>query len=52
VQILTEPGNDAIRAAARAAGFTEEGVHRAHARARRGRRDSAVLSLLPRDLAR
>jgi RimJ/RimL family protein N-acetyltransferase len=52
LQILTEPGNAQMRAAARAAGFSEEGVLRAHARARRGRRDSAVLSLLPGDRAR
>jgi RimJ/RimL family protein N-acetyltransferase len=52
VQILADPDNAAVRRAARAAGFTEEGMLRAYARQRSGgRRDCAVLSLLPHDVS-
>jgi RimJ/RimL family protein N-acetyltransferase len=49
VQLLTEPDNDAMIAAARAAGFTHEGVLRSYLRERGSRVDVAVLSLLPGD---
>jgi RimJ/RimL family protein N-acetyltransferase len=49
--ILTEPANRAMLAAARAAGFVEEGVLRAYTLERGTRVDCAILSLLPGDLA-
>jgi RimJ/RimL family protein N-acetyltransferase len=51
VQILTEPGNEAMIAAARDAGFTFEGVLRGYTREASGRADAAVLSLVRPDLA-
>jgi len=46
VQVLAEPDNEAMIRAARAAGFTYEGVLRGYIRERGGRVDNAVLSLL------
>ena len=51
LELLTEPGNAAMVAAARRAEFTEEGVLRAYLREPGRRVDVAVLSLLPADLA-
>jgi RimJ/RimL family protein N-acetyltransferase len=50
VGILTEPGNQAMTAAARGAGFKPEGVLRAYRRERGRRLDCAVLSLIKSDL--
>jgi RimJ/RimL family protein N-acetyltransferase len=50
VGILTEPGNEAMTAAARGAGFTPEGVLRGYLRERGRRVDCAVLSLIKSDL--
>jgi RimJ/RimL family protein N-acetyltransferase len=50
LELLTEPANLAMIAAARAAGLAEEGVLRAYVRERDHRLDLAVLSLLPADL--
>jgi RimJ/RimL family protein N-acetyltransferase len=50
LELLTEPANEPMIRAARAAGFVQEGVLRAYARERRGRVDLAVLSLLRADL--
>lgn len=50
LQILTEPDNEPMLAAARAAGFVDEGVLRGYTRERGGRVDCCVLSLLPGDL--
>jgi RimJ/RimL family protein N-acetyltransferase len=50
VQVLTEPDNEAMLGAARAAGFQYEGVLRAYHRYRAGRVDLATMSLLPSDL--
>jgi len=50
VQVLTEPDNEAMIRAARAAGFSYEGVLRGCTRERGERVDNAVLSLLPSDL--
>lgn len=49
LEILTEPGNERMLGAARAAGFREEGLLRAYTRERGTRVDAAVLSLLPSD---
>lgn len=49
VQLLTPPGNEPAIGAARGAGFTHEGVLRAHARARGERSDLAVLSWIATD---
>jgi RimJ/RimL family protein N-acetyltransferase len=51
IQLRTEPGNERLLAAARAAGFQDEGVLRGYARERGARVDNAVLSLVRRDLA-
>lgn len=51
LELLTEPDNAAMIAAASRAGFTPEGVLRAYLRERGRRVDVAVLSLLPADLA-
>jgi RimJ/RimL family protein N-acetyltransferase len=52
LQILADPDNAAMVRAARAAGFSSEGVLRGYRREPDGRRvDAAVLSLLPGDLA-
>ena len=50
LELLTEPDNAAMIAAARRAGLTYEGVLRAYVRERGRRLDVAVLSLLPADL--
>jgi RimJ/RimL family protein N-acetyltransferase len=48
--LLTEPANEPMIRAARAAGFTQEGVLRSYGRERGRRVDLAVLSLIPADL--
>lgn len=50
VHVLTEPDNEPMLRAARAAGFSFEGVLRGYVRERPGRIDAAVLSLVRRDL--
>jgi RimJ/RimL family protein N-acetyltransferase len=50
LELLTEPDNAPMIAAARRAGLTEEGVLRAYLRERGRRVDVTVLSLLPADL--
>ena len=50
IALLTEPGNEPMLRAARAAGFVEEGVLRAYRRGPGKRLDMTVLSLVPRDL--
>jgi len=50
--LLTEPENQAMRRAALAAGFVEEGILRSYGRERGRRIDLVSLSLLPSDLAR
>jgi RimJ/RimL family protein N-acetyltransferase len=50
VEVLTEPDNEAMLRAARAAGFLHEGVLRAYVRERGRRLDLTILSLLPSDL--
>jgi RimJ/RimL family protein N-acetyltransferase len=50
IEILTEPDNPAMIAAAKAAGFVEEGLLRAYVRERGRRVDLTILSLLPGDL--
>jgi RimJ/RimL family protein N-acetyltransferase len=50
VQILTQPDNGRMIAAAEGAEFSFEGVLRRHWREREGRTDAAVLSLVRRDL--
>ena len=52
VQLLTPPDNDAAIRAAESAGFTREGVLRAHARFSGSRVDLAVLSRIVSDPAR
>ena len=51
VQLVTEPDNAALVAAARRAGFTEEGVLRGYLRERGQRVDVTMLSLVTGDLA-
>jgi RimJ/RimL family protein N-acetyltransferase len=51
IQLRTETGNERILAAARAAGFQDEGVLHGYVRERGERVDNAVLSLVHRDLA-
>ena len=51
VQVLTETGNEPMLAAARAAGFSFEGVLRGYLRKHGARIDTAALSLVSRDLA-
>jgi RimJ/RimL family protein N-acetyltransferase len=50
LELLTEPDNAPMIAAARRAGLTEEGVLRGYLRERGRRVDVTVLSLLPADL--
>ncbi len=50
LELLTEPGNEGMIAAARAAGLVQEGVLRAYVRERDRRLDLTVFSLLPADL--
>lgn len=49
VQVLTEPDNQPMLAAAAHAGFVNEGVLHGYVRAQAGRADMAILSLLPAD---
>lgn len=51
LQMLTEPDNAPMRAAARAAGFTEEGLLRGYTREHGVRVDVTVMSLIAADLA-
>ena len=51
LQLLTDPDNEPMLRAARAAGFVHEGVLRGFRRGPEGRRNMAVLSLLAEDLA-
>jgi ribosomal-protein-alanine N-acetyltransferase len=51
VQLMTEPDNVALIAAARAAGFAEEGVLRGYQRARGQRVDITMMSLVAADQA-
>jgi RimJ/RimL family protein N-acetyltransferase len=50
VEMVTEPENAAVIAAAQAAGFTREGVLRGHQRKRGERIDVVVMSLITADL--
>ena len=50
LEILTEPDNEAMIGAARAAGYRDEGVLRGYRRERDARVDVAIMSLLPGDL--
>lgn len=50
VQIFSEAGNEPMIRAARAAGFTEEGVLRLYTRGQRARVDNVVFSMVRRDL--
>jgi [ribosomal protein S5]-alanine N-acetyltransferase len=50
VELVTEPDNDPMLVAARAAGFSYEGVLHSYLRERGRRLDAAILSLLPSDL--
>jgi ribosomal-protein-serine acetyltransferase len=52
IQLLTEPDNQPMIAAARSAGFEYEGILRGYTRERGKRVDVAVFSLLPADLRR
>jgi [ribosomal protein S5]-alanine N-acetyltransferase len=51
VELIAEPGNVPISAAAAAAGFVREGVLRQYVRDRGKRADAVIWSLLPIDLA-
>jgi RimJ/RimL family protein N-acetyltransferase len=51
LELTTHPENLASQRVAEKAGFTREGVLRAHSSFREGRRDSVIFSLLPGDLA-
>lgn len=50
LQVLTDPDNDRMIAAAQGAGFSLEGVLRGYRREPQGRVDATVLSLVRRDL--
>lgn len=50
--VLTDPDNEPMLRAARAAGFAQEAVLRSHVRKRGRRLDAAVLSLLPGEVQR
>jgi RimJ/RimL family protein N-acetyltransferase len=50
LELLTEPDNTAMIAAAQTAGFVNEGILRAYVNERDRRLDLAILSLLPIDL--
>jgi RimJ/RimL family protein N-acetyltransferase len=50
VELLTEPDNEPMLRAARAAGFEQEGVLRSYLLERGQRIDAAILSLVPGDL--
>ncbi len=52
LELLTEPDNVGMMAAAKAAGLVHEGVLRAYVNERDRRLDLAILSLLPADLER
>ncbi len=51
LELTTDPDNVASQRVAEKAGFTREGVLRAHTTFPEGRRDSVMFSLLPTDLA-
>ena len=51
VQMLTEPDNAPMRSAARAAGFTEEGLLRGYLREHGRRVDVTIMALIAADLA-
>ncbi len=51
LELTTDPANVASQRVAEKAGFTREGVLRAHIAFPEGRRDSVMFSLLPGDLA-
>ncbi len=51
IALLTEPENEPMLRAARAAGFVEEGLLRGYRRERGRRVDTVILSLIPGDLA-
>jgi RimJ/RimL family protein N-acetyltransferase len=50
LQLLTEPHNQPMIRAAERAGFVEEGILRGYLRERGKRVDTAVMSLLPKDI--
>jgi RimJ/RimL family protein N-acetyltransferase len=50
VDLVTDPDNEPMRAAARGAGFVEEGTLRGYNLSDGGRRDMISMSLLPADL--
>jgi len=50
LELTTDPANVASQRVAEKAGFTREGVLRAHTAFPEGRRDSVMFSLLPADL--
>jgi RimJ/RimL family protein N-acetyltransferase len=50
VQLVTEPGNEALLGAARAAGYVEEGILRGYLREDRERVDVTMMSLVTADL--
>jgi RimJ/RimL family protein N-acetyltransferase len=50
LQLTTDPNNIASQRVAEKAGFTREGILRAHTAFPDGRRDSVIFSLLPTDL--
>jgi RimJ/RimL family protein N-acetyltransferase len=50
VQLVTEPANEPLRAAARRAGFAEEGILRGYLRERGQRVDVTMLSLVAADV--
>ncbi|MGZ4165242.1 MAG: GNAT family N-acetyltransferase [Solirubrobacteraceae bacterium] len=52
VQLVTDPDNQALRAAARRAGFVEEGVMRGYLREPGRRADVTMMSLVAADVAR
>jgi RimJ/RimL family protein N-acetyltransferase len=52
VELAIEPGNEPSRAAAKAAGFREEGLLRSYMEVAGARRDMVMYSLLPGDLDR
>ncbi|MEP6910979.1 MAG: GNAT family N-acetyltransferase [Actinomycetota bacterium] len=51
LELTTHPDNVASQRVAEKAGFTREGILRAHTAFPEGRRDSVMFSLLPADLA-
>ena len=51
LELTTDPANTASQRVAEKAGFTREGILRAHTKFPDGRRDSVMFSLLPADVA-